>query len=170
MKLLVEKLPDLRALYVNQLRLALSAEEQLSNGVKRMIESAHDSELKSALESKISEITTRTKRVEGLVSQATGNTDSVKCKAMSALIDEAEDTIHEAADTAVRDAGLIGAAQKICHYQIATYGTARQFAHALALQADMQILDELVRELSTTNQSLTTIAEKLNLAAVRAAY
>jgi ferritin-like metal-binding protein YciE len=170
MKLMVEKLPDLRALYINQLRLLLSAEEQLEGGLKRMTEYARDSELKKSFEMQTSTNRIRRKHIEGIVSRATRKADSVKCKAVSALIDEAEDLIHEVTDAAVREAGLIAVEQKVCHYQIAAYGTARQFANALALQGDVQILDEIVRELSMADRSLSVISEQVNLAAARATH
>lgn len=169
MKLVIEKLPDLRALYVKQLRLLLSAEEQILGGLPRMMESATDSQLKGAFQSHLQETEVQAKRLRGILGQIAGEAEPLTCKSVQALIDEAEDMVQDSSHEAVRDAALIASAQRIEHYEIAAYGAVRHFAHVLGREADVEALNQTIHEEGHADHLLTSIAERVNPAARKAA-
>lgn len=169
MKLFIEKLPDLRALYIKQLRLLLSAEEQIIRGLPTMIESAADMQLKQVLDSHLKETEVQADRLKGILNQIAGEADPLSCKSMRVLIGEAQDMMQDAAHDAVRDAALIAAAQRIEHYEIAAYGAARHFAHVLGRLADAETLNETIHEEGRADHLLTGVAERVNPTAKMAA-
>lgn len=169
MKLFSEKLPDLRALYVKQLRYLLSAEEQMIRGLPTMIASATDVQLKLALDSHLKETEVQADRLKEILNQIAGDAQPLNCRSMRALIDEAEEMIVDAAHDEVRDAGLIAAAQRIEHYEIASYGAARHFARVLGRLTDAATLNMTVQEEGHADHLLTSVAERVNPSAKMAA-
>ena len=137
MKWLSEDFKNLRALWVNQLRVLLSAEEQIVRALPDMIIHASDAELRQAFQSHLQESEVHVKRLEQILAEHrhahvdAGTTAPMKCKAITALKAEAEDLFVDARDAWVRDAALIAVAQRVEHYEIASYGTVRQWAHLL---------------------------------------
>ncbi len=169
MKLVIEKLPDLRALYVKQLRLLLSAEEQIVRGLPVMIETATDSQLKQAFRSHLQETEGQVERLRTILNRIAGEAEPLKCKVLAALIDEAEDMAQDSAHDAVRDAALIASAQRIEHYEIAAYGAVRHFAHVLGRDSDAETLNQTIHEEGHADHLLTSIAERVNPIARKAA-
>jgi ferritin-like metal-binding protein YciE len=169
MKLTIEKLPDLRALYIRQLRLLLSAEEQIVRGLPAMIEIATDTQLKQAFQSHQQETETHVSRLREILTRIAGEAEPIKCKVLAALVEEAEDLVESCAHDAVRDAALISAAQRIEHYEIAAYGAVRHFAHVLGRQSEAEALDQTIHEEGHADHLLTSIAERVNPAARKAA-
>jgi ferritin-like metal-binding protein YciE len=169
MKLIIEKIPDLQALYEKQLRLLLSAEEMSAIKFHFFVDSATDSELHQALREHQQETVIHADRLRDILSHTVEGVDPLKCKVIYALFDEAEDLLKGVSQEAVRHALLIAAAQRIEHYEIAAYGTVRQFASVLGHDEDAQKLDQTIREEGRADHRLTRIAERINPTAKKVA-
>src|SRR6266852_6858319 len=120
MKFFSANLDSLRKLYVNQLQMLLSVEQQIIKAFPTMIENATDPQLKQAFQSHLQETEVQAERVADILTATTGSAEPVKCKVLAALVEEAEDMVKDATDESVRDAALIAAAQRVEHYEIAT--------------------------------------------------
>ncbi|HEY1803837.1 MAG TPA: ferritin-like domain-containing protein [Terracidiphilus sp.] len=169
MKFFSANLDSLRKLYVNQLQGLLSAEQQIVNALPNMEEEATDEQLKQAFQSHLQETEVHITRLEDILRRLTGKTESVKCKVLAALVEEAEDMIKDASDESVRDAALIAAAQRVEHYEIAAYGAVRHFAQILGETGDAQVLDQTIKEEGHADHLLTGIANRVNPYAQKAA-
>ena len=169
MKLVIEKLPDLKALYIEQLRLLLSGEEMLVRAVPRMIEAAGDAQLKEAFQSHFQETEVQMARLRDILARIADDPSPLKCKSIGTLIDEADDAIKNATHPPVRDAALIAAAQRIEHYEIASYGAVRDFARVLGLDQDASLLNQTAEEEGHADHLLSSIAERVNPSARHAA-
>ena len=115
MKFFSANIDSLRKLYINQLQMMLSAEQQITDALPKMIDEATDTQLKQAFQSHLQETEQHVTRLEQILRQNTGDIDTVKCKGLSALVTEAEDMIKDAKDDSVRDVALIAGAQRIEH-------------------------------------------------------
>ena len=168
MKIVSENFRDLHALYVNQLRVMLSAEEQMVRAMPDMANAATDQQLHDALWSHYRETDAHVKRLEELlanlksVDPTVDSTSAIRCKAVHGLIAEAEDMMQDARDAFVKDAAIIAAAQRLEHHEIAAYGTLRQFAWVLGRTADADVLDTIVKEEGQADHVLTSISERIN--------
>ena len=169
MKLLIEKLPDLQALYVKELRLLLSAEEMIAIKEPIMAEAAEDQELNHVIRQNIEDAHAHASRVRQMLKRATGAAEPLKCRVVYALFDEVEDLSQDASHIPVRDAALITEAQRIEHYQIAAYGALQQFARILGHTEDESLLLESLRDEELANQELAAIAERVYPMAVKVA-
>ena len=169
MKFLVEHLKNLRELYVNQLQMVLSAEEQIAIASLDMIEQATDTELRSALVAHKAETERQVQRLEQILTAATGSANKIHCKSVHALIDESQDMFKDARNDAVRDVVLITSAQRIEHFEIAAYGAIRRFAEILEDNAAAELLGQTIAEEGNADKVLCAIAERLNLNASEAA-
>lgn len=169
MKFFSANIDSLRKLYVNQLQMLLSTERQITKALPKMIEKATDTQLKDAFQSHLQETEVQVTRLEQILQEATGEAKEIKCKVLSALIEEAEDMIKDASDESVRDAALIAAAQRVEHYEIAAYGAVRHFARILGKTADAQLLDQTIKEEGHADHLLTEIANRVNPYAEKAA-
>lgn len=168
MKWVSEDFQNLRDLWVHQLRIMLSAEEQLVRSLPDLVNRASDPQLQQAFRSHLQETEEHVKRLERiLAAEKTANprvtsADPVKCKVIAALGGEADDLFVDARDAWVRDAALIGTAQRVEHYEIASYGTLRQWALLLGENAAAETLDRTLKEEGTADHLLTSIAERVN--------
>lgn len=168
MKWLSEDFRNLHSLYINQLRVMLDGEEQLVRALPTMKTHANDEQLRDAFQSHLQETEVHVQRLEQILAAqkaadvTVDHIDPAKCKAMSTLVTEGEDMITDARDAWVRDAGLIAAAQRVEHYEIATYGTLRQWAMVLGDTAAAELLDKTIHEEGHADKLLTSIAERLN--------
>ena len=169
MKFFFEHLKNLRALYLNQLQMLLSAEEQIAIASLDMIEQSTNQELKGALEMHKGETELQIARLKQILTAANGSATLVKCKAIHALIAETEDMLLDARNDTVRDVALIAAAQRIEHFEIAAYGAVRRFAQILGDSAAAELLTETIEEKGNADQLLTAIAERLNVDATQPA-
>jgi ferritin-like metal-binding protein YciE len=169
MKIVYESFKDLRALYVHQLRTLLSAEEQLVRSLPDMANMAHDDQLQDAFRLHLKETEGHVKRLEDLLASVKGvdpavdHTGPVKCKAIHALIAEADDMMMDAREAHVKDAALIAGAQRIEHYEIAAYGALRHFARVLGEVHAAEVLDQTIKEEGHADQLLSSIAERVNV-------
>jgi ferritin-like metal-binding protein YciE len=169
MKFFSANLDSLRKLYSDQLQQLHSAETQITEALPKMIQSATEPQLKNALQTHLQETLGHVARLEQILNEAKGSVDSKKSKGMAALITEGEDVIKDAADQSVRDAGIIAAAQKVEHYEIAAYGTVRNFAEILAKDSDASLLDQTLEEEKHADSILTGISDSANTQADKAA-
>lgn len=169
MKVFSANLDNLRKLYINQLQMLLSTEEQITHALPEMMNKAVDTQLKQAFQSHLQETRVHQQRLEQILNQAAGEAKPVKCKVLAALVTETEDMMKDAADEAVRDAALISAGQRVEHYEIAVYGAVRHWAQLLGESAHVELLDQTIQEEGHADRLLTEIAERVNPYAQRAA-
>jgi ferritin-like metal-binding protein YciE len=169
MKFMSANLENLRELYINQLQYLHSAEKQITDALPKMIEKATDPQLKQALDQHLQETRGHITRLEQILQSATGDVKSKKNKGLAALITEGEDLIEDASDDSVRDAGIIAAAQKVEHYEMAAYGTVRTFAEILGHSDQADLLDTTLDEEKHADAVLTQIADTANTQADKAA-
>jgi ferritin-like metal-binding protein YciE len=160
---------NLSGLYTTQLRYLLSTEEQIIDALPEMITAASDQQLKDALQSHLQETEIHAERLEDILSELTGDVDSKKCAVTAALISAGETTIKASEDFAVRDVGIIASAQKIEHFEMASYGTLRNWARLLGYNEQAAILEKTLKEEGHADQLLTTISDRANPSAVMAA-
>jgi ferritin-like metal-binding protein YciE len=153
------KLENLHKLYVEQLKDIYSAETQLTKALPKMAKSASDNALKSAFESHLEETKSHVNRLETIFQTLDYSPRGPKCKGMAGLIEEGEELMKEEdIDPDVLDAGLIAAAQRVEHYEIAAYGTVRTFAQRLGYTDAATLLQQTLDEEYAADQKLTTIA------------
>jgi len=170
MKLVSEKMPDLQALYVKELRLLLSAEEMISIKAPRMAETAQDSDLVQLFRKSVEETQSYIGRLREILRRITGEADPLKCEVVYLLFDEVDDLIEDASHFPVRDAALITEAQRIQHFELAGLWALREIARALDLSQDAAALDRSLSEKESTNMRLTLLAERIYPAARKSTY
>lgn len=165
------KLSDIRSLLTHEVRDLLYAEKQLVKALPKMAEAATDKDLKHAFESHLEETKAQVSRLERVCEELGVAARGEKCEAMIGLIEEAQERVDSDGNDAVRDAALISAAQRVEHYEIAAYGSARAFAERLGLDTVVQLLQETLNEEGAADEKLTSIAEKsVNGKALEAAH
>jgi ferritin-like metal-binding protein YciE len=163
------KSDNLLKLYFDQLDQMHSAETQIREALPKMIEAASEPDLKTALQNHLEETETHAARLDKILMEAKGVVDPKLCKGIAALITEGEDIIQDATDDSVRDAGLIAAAQKVEHYEMAAYGTLRTFAEILGNSEHAALLNQTLEEEKHADAVLTAIADTANDKAHKAA-
>jgi ferritin-like metal-binding protein YciE len=169
MKFFSANLDNLRKLYTNQLQMLLSAEQQIIDALPKMIEKSTDIQLKQALQSHLQETQVQVTRLEQILREETRTAEPVKSKTVAALVTEAEDLVKDATDESVRDAAIIAAAQRVEHYEIATYGAVRTWAYILGRMSQAELLDRTIKEEGHADHVLTSIADRVNPAAQKVA-
>jgi ferritin-like metal-binding protein YciE len=163
------KLSTLQDLLVEELQDIYDAENQILKALPKMAKAASAPQLRQAFEDHLEQSRTHVERLDRVFEQFGAKSKGKPCKAMQGLIAEGEEMIKEKADPAVRDAGLIAAAQRVEHYEIAAYGCARTYARQLGQQQGAQLLQQTLDEEGMTDKKLTQLAETLiNLEAERA--
>jgi ferritin-like metal-binding protein YciE len=135
-----------------------SAEEQLVQALPKMAQAANDVELQGAFQQHLEETRGHLKRVEEALGELGVSRPSEECKAMKGLIAEGEELIQKDGDPVAKDAALIGAAQRVEHYEIAAYGTARQLADDCGYDSIRDLMDQTLDEESQADKLLTKIA------------
>ena len=160
---------DLRSLYAGQLQYLLSTETQIIKGLESMIEHAEDAQLKQAFQSHQQETEVQAVRLRELLSELAGEEDDKKDPIATALISSGVNIVRESSEGPVRDAGLIATAQKIEHYEIASYGSARDWAVILGLTRHAELLAKTLEEEKHADQLLTTISQRDNIEAMASA-
>ncbi|MGL4609916.1 MAG: ferritin-like domain-containing protein [Trueperaceae bacterium] len=150
-------------LYVEQLRDLYSAEDQLVDALPKMAQAAHSSELREGFEMHLEQTRQQRDQVEQLITQMGEKTSGHTCKGMKGIIAEGQETIdnHKKSDPAIADAALIAAAQRVEHYEIAGYGSARSLAEMMGEGEAVQVLDRIAKEEGETDHKLTDLAQNL---------
>jgi len=168
-KFLSANLDNLRKLYIDELQHLHSAETQITEALPKMIEAATDPQLKNALQTHLSETETHVTRLDEILNASEGEVDSKKCKVMASLLSAGEDLLKDTTDDAVRDAAIIAAAQRVEHYEIASYGTVRTFAEILGEEQHADLLETTLEEEKHADAILTEISDTANTRADKAA-
>jgi ferritin-like metal-binding protein YciE len=125
-----------------------------------MAKAATNPELRKAFETHEKQTQEHVRRIEQCFEDLDGSPSGKKCKGMEGLIEEGKEVIEEEMPEALRDAALIGAAQRVEHYEMAAYGTARELAERLGLGDAARLLQQTLDEEGETDKLLTRIAEK----------
>jgi ferritin-like metal-binding protein YciE len=159
------ELNTLRDLYIEELTDLYSAENQLIKALPKMAKAATAKTLKNGFEKHLKETRTHVTRLNQVFKGLRTSPASMKCKAMEGLIAEGEEIISEDAEPEVRDAGLIAAAQRVEHYEMAGYGCVRTYAKLLGHKQAEKILQKTLNEEGATDKKLTQIAERINVKA-----
>ena len=155
------KVKTLLDLFIHDLSDVYSAEKQITRALPKMIRAASEPKLKEAFQHHLEETQSQIERLDQLVeAHEEVRIVRMKCHALEGLVEEAQELIEATEAGPVRDAGLIGAAQKVEHYEIATYGTLIALAIKLQLGEASTLLKETLDEEKNTDQKLTSIAEK----------
>ncbi|MDB5330021.1 MAG: ferritin-like protein [Phycisphaerales bacterium] len=164
------QLHDLQDLYIDQLRDLYSAENQLVKALPKMVKAASNEQLSESFEQHLEQTRGHVDRLKQVFDKLGKKPTGKVCKAMQGLIEEAKETMEEDADPEVMDAGLIAAAQRVEHYEIAGYGTVRSFAKLLGDTAAARLLQQTLDEEGETDKKLSRLAETtINVEAARPA-
>ena len=169
MRFFSANLESLRDLYIQQLQVLLSAERQIRDAFPDAIQKATDPQLKQAFHSHFNDTRQHVTRLEYILEEVIGVARPIHCDVLTALIAEGEQMTREISDDSVRDAALIAQAQRIEHYEIASYGTLRRFARILGETTQARMLDQTIKEEGHADQVLTEISSRVNSYAERAA-
>jgi ferritin-like metal-binding protein YciE len=152
--------PDLQELFFSELKDIYWAEKELLNTLPRIAEKATTNQLKQAIHKHVNETKGHVQRLEEVFALIGEKPQSKTCEAMQGLLDEAGEIIGETKDgTVLRDVGIILAAQKVEHYEIATYGTLKALAQVLGHEDAAEFLNLTLMEEKNADDSLTKIAE-----------
>ena len=152
-------LDTLEKLYISELRDLYSAENQLLKALPKMAKGATSPELKEAFETHLAQTKGHVERLEELFEQRDESPKGKTCHAMKGLIEEGSEILKEEGENSVLDAGMIVAAQKVEHYEIASYGSVRTFANLLGRDEEAKLLQSTLDEESETNEILNRLAE-----------
>lgn len=163
------EMDTLQELFVEELKDLYSAEAQLLKAMPKMVKKAQHPELKKAFETHMRETEGQVKRLDQIFENLGEKAKGKKCLAMEGLVNEAKEHMSEDMAEDVMDAALIGMAQKIEHYEIAGYGTARTYAKLLGNKEIQRLLQQTLDEEGKTDKLLTQLAESsINLEAAQA--
>lgn len=153
------KLKTLDDLLIKELRDLYSAEKQLLKALPKLAKAASSDALQAAFNEHLEVTKEQAKRLETIFETLNVSSRGPKCAAMEGLIEEGDELMKEEASPAVMDAGLIGAAQRVEHYEIAGYGVARTFARQLGHDKIADMLQETLNEEADADKALTELAE-----------
>ena len=152
-------LDTLEKLYISELRDLYSAENQLLKALPKMAKGASSPELKDAFEKHLKQTKGHVERLEQLFKQLDESPKGKTCHGMKGLIEEGSEILKEDGEDSVLDAGIIVAAQKAEHYEIASYGSVRTFANLLGKDEAARVLQSTLEEESEANEVLNQLAE-----------
>ena len=155
------ELESLQDLYVEELRDLYSAENQLVKALPRMAKAATDEQLKSSFLEHTEQTKGHIERLDQIFEKLGEKATGKKCKAMEGLIAEGKEMMEEDAIPEVMDAGLIAAAQRVEHYEMAGYGTVRSYAKLLGDSEAAKLLAQTLEEEGQTDKKLSKLAESL---------
>lgn len=156
---MASKMQTLDDLYMDLLKDLYSAEKQLVKALPKMAKNAEAPDLQKAFQEHLKQTEGQVERIERIFSDLGGSPRGKKCVGMEGLIEEGNELLQEDVEPDVLDAGLIAAAQKVEHYEIAGYGTARAWAQRLGYDEAARLLQQTLEEESKANEKLTQIAE-----------
>lgn len=152
-------LDTLHDLWVHELKDLYSAERQLVQALPKMAKNANSDELRTAFENHLAETEEQVSRIEQILESFGESPRGQKCKGMEGLIDEGKSLLEEEADPDVLDAGMIVAAQKVEHYEIASYGAVCEYARMMGHTEALALLEKTLEEEKAADQLLNQIAE-----------
>jgi len=155
----------LKELYIDELRDLYSAENQLVKALPKIAKAAASDELRAAIEEHLEQTKGHVQRLEGVFEMLNKNPKGKKCAGMEGLIKEGSELMEEDLEGEVMDAGLIGAAQRVEHYEIAAYGTVRAFTELMGESDQASLLAETLEEEKQADVKLTEISKQVNIEA-----
>jgi ferritin-like metal-binding protein YciE len=162
------ELQTLKDLYIHELKDLFSAEQQLVRALPKMAKAASNKELAAGFQEHLEQTKGHAQRLEQILSSHQQTTRGPKCKGMEGIVAEGAEMIEEEADNEVKDAGLIAAAQRVEHYEMAGYGTTRTYAELLGDKEGAKLLGLTLEEERQTDQKLSKLAKSaLNVAAAK---
>jgi ferritin-like metal-binding protein YciE len=156
----------LKKLYVDELKDLYSAENQLVKALPKMAKAASSEQLRKGFEKHLHQTKGHVERLELIFRSLDESPKGKKCMGMEGLIKEGADAMKEDFEDAVMDAALIGAAQRVEHYEIAAYGTVREFAKILDEPKHASLLEETLIEEKETDEKLTEVSREVNTQAI----
>jgi len=158
---MAEETNPMEELLIDELKDIYSAENQIIKALPRMAKAANSPELKRAFERHLEETRRQVERLDQIGQTLDAKLTGKKCKGMEGLIEEGKEIMEEDLEESALDAGLIGAAQKVEHYEIAAYGTARTHAEMLGYTKAAKLLQQTLDEEGATDKKLTQLAESI---------
>jgi ferritin-like metal-binding protein YciE len=153
---------SMRELYIDELRDLYSAETQLVKALPKMAKASSNDQLREAFEEHLRQTSEQVSRLEQIFEMLDEKPTGKKCLGMEGLVKEGAETMKEDYEDSVMDAALIGAAQRVEHYEIAGYGTVREFAQLLGEEDHVSLLEQTLEEEKQTDEKLTQLAEDIN--------
>jgi len=153
---------SLRQLYVDELKDLYNAETQLVKALPRMAKASSNSELRQAFEEHLRQTSEHVSRLEQIFEILEEKPTGKRCLGMEGLVKETAEVLREKYEDDVMDAALIGAAQRVEHYEIAAYGTVREFAKLLGEDEHVSLIEATLQEEKQADAELTQLAEEIN--------
>ena len=163
------KMEDLKDLFIDELKDLYSAENQITKALPKMAKTASTPGLKQGFELHLEQTKEQIARVEQIFKELGESPTGKKCHGMEGLLEEGKELMAEDAEPEVMDAGLISAAQRVEHYEIAAYGTVKTYAELLGMSKAAKLLDATLNEEKETDKKLTGLAGEINVQAEKAA-
>jgi ferritin-like metal-binding protein YciE len=155
------KIQSMEDLFLEQIEDLYDAEKRLVKALPKMAEASTSQSLRQAFQSHLMETEGHVSRLENVFRALGKNAKSQTCDAMKGLVSEGEDMISDTEPSSVRDAGLIASANRVEHYEIAAYGSARTFAEMLGMREAASLLEQTLQEEKKADQKLTQLAESM---------
>ena len=159
---------SLRELYIDELKDLYSAETQLVKALPKMAKAASNDQLRQAFEEHLRQTSEHVSRLEQIFEALEEKPTGKKCVGMEGLVKEGSEVMKEDYGDEVKDAAIIGAAQRVEHYEMAGYGTVRAFAELLGETEHVSLLEETLNEEKEADEKLTQLAEEINATAEQA--
>ena len=160
------KLNSLHDLYLAELQDLYDAENQIIKALPKMAEEASSTDLRAALEEHLEQTREHVRRLEQVFRLHGEEAEGEKCEGVRGIIEEGKDMLKKDAAPMVRDAAIIGSAQRVEHYEMAGYGTVRTYAHLLGYDDQATLLQATLLEERGTDISLTDLAMMVNVDAI----
>ena len=155
------KIENMEELFLEQIEDLYDAEKRLVKALPKMAEAATSTSLRRAFESHLRQTEGHVNRLESIFRQMNKDPKGQTCDAMKGLVSEGEDMVSHIDQSALRDAGLIAAANRVEHYEIAGYGSARTFAQTLCMSQAVSLLEQTLQEEKEADHKLTQLAEQM---------
>jgi ferritin-like metal-binding protein YciE len=157
---------SLQELYVEQLRDLFDAEHQIIKALPKMIDEVQNEELKDTLNEHLDVTKEQAVRIEQILKKMGEKSSAEKCKGMQGVLQEGSDLIGEIKSPELRDAAIIASAQRVEHYEMAGYGTARELAKLLGQEEASHLLQQTLSEEKEADMALTELAKDVNVSAL----
>ena len=159
------KLETMRELLIDELQDLYSAETQITKALPKLVKASSAPTLQQAFEHHLEETKNHVKRLEQIFDHLNESPKGKTCEGMKGLLKEGDERVGEGGEAEVLDAGLISAAQRVEHYEIAAYGSARTYAELLGEREAVRLLSETLEEEKAADTKLSQVAKKINIEA-----
>ena len=163
------KVESIEDLFLDELKDLYSAEKQITKALPKLVKAASTQELSAAFDSHLQETKGHVERLEEIFQKLGKKGTGKTCEGMKGVLEEGSEVVQEIEKGPIRDAGLIAAAQRVEHYEIAGYGSVRSFAELLGKTDIVELLEQTLDEEKAADEKLTKISESVNQEAQTAA-